>query len=121
LAAFLGALIAFVWSAIAHQNPLTMALGLSVLGPKEDAVLAALKSNVRRAGTLLFPWSSARVPSTSLNYLSSYSLICCSLTQPTWLFIMRIMRWSALLREWRDFDKNFRLALGECRSANISR
>jgi hypothetical protein len=38
LAAFLGALIAFVWSAIAHQNPLTMALGLSVLGPKEDAV-----------------------------------------------------------------------------------
>jgi hypothetical protein len=46
LAAFLGALIAFVWSAIAHQNPLTMALGLSVLGPKEDAVLAALKRNV---------------------------------------------------------------------------
>src|SRR6266704_5423588 len=47
LAAFLGALIAFVWSAIAHQNPLTMTLGLSVLGPKEDAVLAALKRELR--------------------------------------------------------------------------
>ena len=55
LAAFLGALIAFVWSAIAHQNPLTMALGLSVLGPKEDAVLAALKSNVTEPGLYFFP------------------------------------------------------------------
>src|SRR6267142_1515327 len=33
LAAFLGALIAFVWSAIAHQNPLTMALGLPWFAP----------------------------------------------------------------------------------------
>ena len=54
LAAFLGALIAFVWSAIAHQNPLTMALGLSVLGPKEDAVLAALKSNVTSRVSIFF-------------------------------------------------------------------
>jgi hypothetical protein len=51
---FLGALIAFVWSAIAHQNPLTMALGLSVFGPKEDAVLAALKSNVTEPGLYFF-------------------------------------------------------------------
>ena len=55
MAAFLGALIAFVWSAIAHQNPLTMALGLSVLGPKEDAVLAALKINVSEPGLYFFP------------------------------------------------------------------
>jgi hypothetical protein len=54
LAAFLGALIALVWSAIAHQNPLTIALGLSVLGPKEDAVRAALKSNGTGPGLYFF-------------------------------------------------------------------
>src|SRR5882762_334956 len=50
LAAFLGALIAFVWSAIAHQNPLTMALGLSVLGSKEEAVF----DNKTHAGAPIF-------------------------------------------------------------------
>jgi len=39
--------------AIAHQNPLMMAVGLSILGPKEDAVLATLKSKATEAGPLV--------------------------------------------------------------------
>jgi len=44
-AEFLGAM-----SAIAHHDPLTMAWGLTVLGPKEDAVLAALEGHVTEPG-----------------------------------------------------------------------
>jgi len=55
LAAFLGALIAFVWSAIVHMNPVTGPMGLSMFGAKEDTVLAALKSNVTEPGLYFFP------------------------------------------------------------------
>jgi hypothetical protein len=55
LAAFLGSLIAFVWSAIAHMNPVTGPMGLSMLGAKEDAVVASLKSNVTEPGLYFFP------------------------------------------------------------------
>jgi len=55
LAGVLGGAVAFVWSAIAHMNPVTGHLGLSVLSEKEDAVIAALKSNVPQPGMYFFP------------------------------------------------------------------
>lgn len=54
LAGILGGLIAFVWSSIAHMLP-TGHMGLSTLNEKEDAVLAALKSNVAQPGLYFFP------------------------------------------------------------------
>lgn len=54
LAGILGGLIAFVWSAIIHMLPTGM-MGLSMLHEKEDAVLAALKSNVPQPGLYFFP------------------------------------------------------------------
>ena len=55
IAGLLGGVIAFVWGAIAHMNPLTSQLGLSVMNEKEDAVLAALKSNLQQPGLYFFP------------------------------------------------------------------
>jgi hypothetical protein len=55
LAGLLGGIIAFVWSAIVHMVPLTSQMGLSMMGDKEDAVLAALKSNLTQDGLYFFP------------------------------------------------------------------
>ena len=55
LAGILGAVIAFIWSAIAHMCPLTGHLGLSMLNEKEDTVIAALKSNLPEPGLYFFP------------------------------------------------------------------
>jgi hypothetical protein len=55
LAGILGGVIAFVWSAVVHMNPLTAPMGLSMLNEKEDAVLGALQENVRQPGLYFFP------------------------------------------------------------------
>lgn len=55
LAAFLGAVIFFVWSAVLHMNPVTAPMGLSLLNEKEAAVLAAVKANVPQPGLYFFP------------------------------------------------------------------
>ena len=55
LAGILGAVIAFVWSAVIHTNPLTGMMGLSMLNTKEDAVMAAVKENVPQPGLYFFP------------------------------------------------------------------
>jgi lysylphosphatidylglycerol synthetase-like protein (DUF2156 family) len=56
VAGILGGVIAFIWSAIAHVNPLTGMLGLSMMNTQaEEAVATALKSNVQRQGLYFFP------------------------------------------------------------------
>ena len=55
IAAILGAVIFFAWSAAVHMNPLTGPMGLSMLNEKEDAVMAALKDNVPQPGLYFFP------------------------------------------------------------------
>jgi hypothetical protein len=55
LAAILGAVIFFIWSAAVHMNPLTGPMGLSMLNDKEAAVLAALNENVQQPGLYFFP------------------------------------------------------------------
>jgi hypothetical protein len=55
LAAILGAVIFFIWSAVVHMNPLTGPMGLSMLNEKEDAVMAALNENVQQPGLYFFP------------------------------------------------------------------
>jgi hypothetical protein len=55
LAAILGAVIFFVWSAAVHMNPGTGQMGLSVLNEKEDTVMAALKDNVPSPGLYFYP------------------------------------------------------------------
>ena len=55
LAAILGAVIFFIWSAAVHMNPLTAPMGLSMLNDKEAAVLAALNENVPQPGLYFFP------------------------------------------------------------------
>ena len=55
LAGILGGIVAFIWSAIAHMNPVTGPLGLSMMNEKEDAVLAALKANLQQPGLYFFP------------------------------------------------------------------
>jgi len=55
LAGLLGGIIAFIWSAIVHMNPLTGHLGLSMMNEREDAVLAALKNNLQQEGLYFFP------------------------------------------------------------------
>ncbi len=54
LAGILGGLVAFVCSAAIHMSPLG-SMGLSVLNDKEEAVLAALKSNIPNDGLYFFP------------------------------------------------------------------
>jgi hypothetical protein len=55
IAGLLGALVAFTWSAVVHMNPLTAALGLSMLNEKEDAVLAELRGHDLSPGLYFFP------------------------------------------------------------------
>lgn len=55
LAGILGGVIAFVWSAVVHMNPLTGTMGLSMLNEKEDTVMTALKDNVQQPGLYFFP------------------------------------------------------------------
>ena len=56
LSGILGGVVAFIWSAIVHMNPVTGHLGLSVMNEKgEDAVMAALKSDVSQPGLYFFP------------------------------------------------------------------
>src|SRR5437870_7241249 len=55
LAGLLGGIVAFIWSAIVHMNPLTGHLGLSMMNEREDAVLAALKNNLQQEGLYFFP------------------------------------------------------------------
>jgi hypothetical protein len=55
LAGLLGGLVAFIWSAVVHMNPLTACLGLSMLNEKEDAVLAELRSHDLSPGLYFFP------------------------------------------------------------------
>jgi hypothetical protein len=55
LAAILGGVIFFIWSAAVHMNPLTGPMGLSMLNDKEAAVLAALNENVQQPGLYFFP------------------------------------------------------------------
>ena len=52
----LGGVVAFVWSSIAHMMPFTGHLGLSTMNEKaEDAVMAAMKSNLQQPGLYFFP------------------------------------------------------------------
>jgi hypothetical protein len=55
LAGLLGGLVAFIWSAVVHMNPLTVALGLSMFNEKEDAVLAELRGHDLSPGLYFFP------------------------------------------------------------------
>ncbi len=55
LAAILGAVIFFIWSAVVHMNPVTGMMGLSMLNEKENAVLASLNQNVPQPGLYFFP------------------------------------------------------------------
>jgi len=56
LSGILGGLVAFIWSAIAHMNPVTGMLGWSMMSEKdEDAVIAALKSNLQQPGLYFLP------------------------------------------------------------------
>ncbi len=55
LAGILGGVVAFIWSAIVHMCPLTGHLGLSMMNEKEEAVVAALKSNLQQPGLYFFP------------------------------------------------------------------
>jgi hypothetical protein len=53
LAAIVGGLVFFIWSAAIHMSPLGM-IGFSNL-PDEDAVLDALRTNVTQSGLYFFP------------------------------------------------------------------
>lgn len=55
LAGLLGGLVAFIWSAVVHMNPLTACLGLSMFNEKEDAVLAGLRGHDLSPGLYFFP------------------------------------------------------------------
>jgi hypothetical protein len=55
LAAILGAVIFFVWSAVVHMNPGTAMLGLSQLNGQEDVVMTSLKAEVPSPGLYFFP------------------------------------------------------------------
>jgi hypothetical protein len=55
LAAFLGAAIFFVWSAVVHMNPGTAMLGWSRLNGQEDTVMTSLKAEVPNPGLYFFP------------------------------------------------------------------
>ena len=55
LAAILGAVIFFAWSAVVHMNPFTGPMGLSMLNEKEDVVMAMLNDNVPQPGLYFFP------------------------------------------------------------------
>src|SRR2546427_4577685 len=56
LEGILGGIAAFIWSAIAHMNPVTGMLGWSMMIEKdEDAVIAALKANLHQPGLYFFP------------------------------------------------------------------
>jgi len=56
LSGILGGLVAFIWSAIAHMNPVTGQMGLSMMNAKEeDTVMAALKSGLSQPGLYFFP------------------------------------------------------------------
>src|SRR5262245_339749 len=55
LAGLLGGLVAFIWSAIIHMNPVTAGMGLSVFNEKEDPVLAGLRSQNLRPALYFFP------------------------------------------------------------------
>ena len=55
LAGILGAIIAFVWSAVVHMNPITAPMGLTMLNAKEDVVMAAVKDHVPQPGLYFFP------------------------------------------------------------------
>jgi hypothetical protein len=55
LAAILGAVIFFIWSAVVHMNPGTAMLGLSRLNGQEDVVMTSLKAEVPNSGLYFFP------------------------------------------------------------------
>lgn len=55
LAAFLGAVIFFIWSAAVHMNPVTGLMGLSMLNEKEGVVMLTLNENVPQPGLYIFP------------------------------------------------------------------
>lgn len=55
LAAFLGVVIFFIWSAAVRMNPLIGMMGLSLLKEKEDMVVAAVSGNVPLPGLHFFP------------------------------------------------------------------
>lgn len=54
IAGILGGVVAFAWSSIVHMLP-TGHMGLSTLNEKEDAVVAALKSNIGKPGLYFYP------------------------------------------------------------------
>ena len=64
LAAILGGLVMFVWSALVHMNPLTGMMGLTMLNEKEDAVMAAVRDNVKLPGMYFFPGCDMSKPMT---------------------------------------------------------
>lgn len=55
LAGLVGGLVAFVWSAIVHMNPVTMTMGLSLMKDKEEAVLAGVRAQDLAPGLYFFP------------------------------------------------------------------
>lgn len=55
LAGILAGLVAFVWSAVVHMNPVTAPMGLSMLNAKEPAMLAAIKANAPDPGLYFYP------------------------------------------------------------------
>ena len=56
LAGILGGIVAFIWSAIVHMNPVTGHLGLSIMNEKEEsAVMTAAKAGLSQPGLYFFP------------------------------------------------------------------
>jgi len=64
LAALLGAVIFFAWSAFVHMNPLTGPMGLSMLNDKEEVVMTAVRENVPQPGLYFFPGMDMTKPMT---------------------------------------------------------
>ena len=55
IAAIVGGIIVFIWSAVAHMiTPLGMA-GFSVLGDREESFIEALRANVPKSGMYMIP------------------------------------------------------------------
>jgi hypothetical protein len=56
LPGILGGLLVFIWSFIAHMVLPIGAMGVKAMPQNEDAVLAAMKSNIQEPGLYLMPW-----------------------------------------------------------------
>ena len=55
IAGIVGGVIAFIWSAVVHMMPMTMGMGLTTFKDKEDATLAAIRSQNLQPGLYFYP------------------------------------------------------------------